>query len=179
MRGFCNGSMLTDIEFPAPHVMLLRRGWKTFTHSDSLAAGQVLHFKLMDATLLSVKVFGRSGARLGCCAESSAYEESSSSSDCNKEDSDGDDDGAKLETVARTRAERQSHRHHQLDTSITIICTWPSPRQSDLPGCWVWMPPPSLAGIWQAPSWTPASSSLLVSLLPRFAGPGSGDQGIA
>ena len=70
MRDYCNGSMRADIEFPAPHVMLLWRGWKTFARAHSLAAGHVLHFKLMDATLLSVKVFGHSGARLGCCAES-------------------------------------------------------------------------------------------------------------
>jgi hypothetical protein len=59
-----------------------------------MAAGHVLHFKLMDATLLSVKVFGCSGARLGCCVESSTDDESSSLSDSDEEDSDGDDDGA-------------------------------------------------------------------------------------
>ena len=58
MRGCCNGSMRADVEFPAPHVMLLRRGWKTFARAHSLAAGHVLHFKLMEANLLSVKVFG-------------------------------------------------------------------------------------------------------------------------
>lgn len=35
MRGFCNGSMRADVEFPAPHVMLLRRGWKTFARAHS------------------------------------------------------------------------------------------------------------------------------------------------
>src|SRR3989337_2368525 len=93
MRGCCNGIMQADVEFPAPHVMLLRRGWKTFARAHSLAAGHVLHFKLMDTALLSVKVFGRSGARLGCCAESSTDDESSSSSDSDEEDSDGEDDG--------------------------------------------------------------------------------------
>jgi hypothetical protein len=93
MRGCCNGSMRADVEFPAPHVMLLQHDWKTFARAHCLAAGHVLHFKLMDATLLSIKVFGRSGARLGCCAESSTDDESSSSSDSDKEDSDGDDDG--------------------------------------------------------------------------------------
>jgi hypothetical protein len=92
MRGCCNGSMRADVEFLAPHVVLLRRGWKTFACAHSLAAGHVLHFKLMDATLLSVKVFGHSGARLGCCAESSTDDESSSSSDSDEEDTDGEDD---------------------------------------------------------------------------------------
>nr|XP_020195176.1 B3 domain-containing protein Os03g0212300-like [Aegilops tauschii subsp. strangulata] len=93
MRGCSNGSMQADMEFPAPHVMLLRRGWKTFARAHSLAGGHVFHFKLMDATPLSVKVFGCSGARLWCCAESSTDEESSSSSDSDEEGSDGDDDG--------------------------------------------------------------------------------------
>ena len=65
---------------------------ENFCSCHSLAVGHVLHFKLMDATLLSIKVFGRSGARLGCCAESSTDDESSSSSDSDEEDSDGDDD---------------------------------------------------------------------------------------
>jgi hypothetical protein len=47
----------------------------------------------MEAVFLSVKVFGSSGARLGCYAESSTDDESSSSSDSDEEDSDGDDDG--------------------------------------------------------------------------------------
>ena len=28
MRGCSNGNMRVDVEFPAPHVMLLRHGWK-------------------------------------------------------------------------------------------------------------------------------------------------------
>ena len=30
MRGCGNGSILVDVDFPAPHVMYFRRGWKTF-----------------------------------------------------------------------------------------------------------------------------------------------------
>ena len=93
MRGCCYGSMRADMEFPGPHVMFLRRGWNTFARAQSLEAGHVLHFKLMDAALLSVKDFRCSGAYLGCYAESSTDDESSSLSDSDEEDSDGDDDG--------------------------------------------------------------------------------------
>ena len=47
----------------------------------------------MDATLLSIKVFGCSGACLGRCAESSTDDKSSSSSDGNEEGTSGEDDG--------------------------------------------------------------------------------------
>ena len=53
----------------------------------------------MEVDLLSIKVFGRSGARLGCCAESSTDDESSSSSDNNEEDTDGEDGNAELPIV--------------------------------------------------------------------------------
>jgi hypothetical protein len=73
--------------------MYLRGGWKTFARAHSLSEGHVLQVKLMKAVFLSVKVFGSSGAHLGCCTESSTDDESSSSSDSDEEDSDGDDDG--------------------------------------------------------------------------------------
>ena len=78
MRGCCNGNMQVDVEFPAPHVMLLCCGWKTFARAHSLLEGRILHFKLMENGLLSVKVFGSSGIHLGCCMESSTYDQSSS-----------------------------------------------------------------------------------------------------
>ena len=56
--------------------------------------GHVLCFKLAESDLLSVKVFGRSGHRLGCCAESSTDDESSSSSDSDGKDSDTDNEGS-------------------------------------------------------------------------------------
>ena len=87
MRGCGNGSMQVDVDFPAPHVMYLRRGWKTFARAHGVSEGHVLQFKLMESGLLSVKVFGNSGIRLGCCVESSTDDESSSSSDNNEEDS--------------------------------------------------------------------------------------------
>ena len=74
--------------------MLLRRGWKTFARAYCLMKGHVLCFKLAESDLLSVKVFGRSGYRLGCCAESSSDDESSSSSKSDQEDSDSDDEGS-------------------------------------------------------------------------------------
>ena len=78
---------------PIPHVMLLRRGWNTFARAHFLMKGHVLHFKLVEADLLSVKVFGRSGIRLGCCTERSTDDESSSSSDSDEEETGGEDDG--------------------------------------------------------------------------------------
>ena len=56
--------------------------------------GHVLLFKLVESDLLSVKVFGRSGHRLGCCAKSSTDGESSSSGESDEEDSDSDDEGS-------------------------------------------------------------------------------------
>ena len=97
MRGCGNGSMLVDVDFPAPHVMYLRRGWKTSVHAHGFSEGHVLQFKLMENGLLSVKVFGRLGIRLGCCMESSTNDESSSSSDSDEEGCDSDNDGGRRE----------------------------------------------------------------------------------
>ena len=58
MRGCRNGGTRVDVDFPAPHVMYLRRGWKTFTRIHSLTVGLVLYFKLMENGMLFVKVFG-------------------------------------------------------------------------------------------------------------------------
>ena len=92
MRGCGDGSTRVDVDTPAPHVMYLRCGWKTFAHAHSFTEGHILHFKLMESGLLSVKIFGSSRVRLGCCVESSTNDESSSSSESDEEDSDGDDD---------------------------------------------------------------------------------------
>ena len=94
MRGCGNNGMRVDVDFPTPRIMYLRRGWKTFARAHSLSEGHVLQFKLMENSLLSVKVFGRSGTRLGCCAESSTDNETSSLSDSDEEDSDSNDDGS-------------------------------------------------------------------------------------
>ena len=94
MKGCCHGDMWVNTGFPAPEVMLLRRGWKTFACSHFLMDGHVLCLKLAESDLLSIKVFGCSGHRLGCCAESSTDDEDSSSGDSDKEDSSGDDKGS-------------------------------------------------------------------------------------
>ena len=93
MRGCGNGGTRVDVDFPAPRVMYLRRGWKTFARIHSLTAGLVLYFKLMEDGLLSVKVFGDLGTRLKCCVESSSDDEDSSSSGSDEEDSDNNDEG--------------------------------------------------------------------------------------
>ena len=93
IRGCGNGGTWVDVDFPAPHVMYLRRGWKTFARVHSLTAGLVLYFKLMENGLLSIKVFGDLGTRLKCCMESSSDNEDSSSSGSDEEDSDSDDEG--------------------------------------------------------------------------------------
>ena len=94
MRGCGNSDMMVDVDFHAPHVMYLHRGWKTFARAHGLSEGHVLQFKLMESGLLSVKIFGRSGGRLGCRAKSSTDDECSSLRESDKEDSDGDDDGS-------------------------------------------------------------------------------------
>ena len=93
MRGCGNGGTRVDVDFPAPHIMYLRHGWKTFARIHSLTAGLVLCFKLMENGLLSIKVFGDSGTRLKCCVESSFDDEDPSSSGSDKEDSDSGDEG--------------------------------------------------------------------------------------
>ena len=94
MRGCGNGGTRVDVDFPAPHVMYLRRGWKTFALIHSLTFGLVLYFKLMEGGLLSVKVFGDLGTRLKCCVDSSSDSEGSSSSESDEEESDNDDEGS-------------------------------------------------------------------------------------
>ena len=95
MRGCGNDDTWVDVDFPAPHVMYLRRGWKTFARVHSLTSGLVLYFKLMEGGLLSVKVFGDLGTRLKCCVESSSDDEDSSSSGSDEEDSGSDDEGSR------------------------------------------------------------------------------------
>ena len=97
MRGCGNGGTRVDVDFPAPHVMYLRREWKTFARAHSLSEGHVLQFTLMENGLLSVKVFGHLGTRLGCCAESSTDNETSSSGNSDEENSDNDDEGSRRE----------------------------------------------------------------------------------
>ena len=95
MRGCGISGTRVRVDFPAPHVMYLHRGWKTFAHIDLLTEGLTLHFKLMEGGLLSVKVFGLFGTHARCCVESSSDSEDSSSGRSDEEDSGSDDKGSR------------------------------------------------------------------------------------
>src|SRR4051812_37650851 len=94
MRGCGISGTRVHVESPAPGVMYLGRGWKTFARIHSLMEGFTLHFKLMECNLLSVKVFGCFGTRARCCMDSSTDSEDSSSSESDEEDSSDDDGGS-------------------------------------------------------------------------------------
>ena len=94
MRGCGNSGTWADVEFPAPHVMYLLRGWKTFARIHSLMEGLTLHFKLMESGLLSAKAFGHFRTRVRCCMESSSDDEDSSSSEGDEEDNGSNDKGS-------------------------------------------------------------------------------------
>ena len=94
MRGCGISGTRVRIAFPAPNVMYLDRGWKTFARIHSLMEGFTLHFKLMEGDLLSVKAFGCFGTRAKCCVDSSSDSEGSSSSESDEEGSDSDDEGS-------------------------------------------------------------------------------------
>src|SRR4051812_4755808 len=95
MRGCGISDTRVRVDFPAPHVMYLRRGWKTFARIHSLTEGLTFHFKLMEGGLLSVKVFELFGPRARCCVESSSDSEGSSSGGSDEEDSGSDDEGGR------------------------------------------------------------------------------------
>ena len=65
--------------------------------AQNLSEELVLHFKLMENGLLSIKVFGHLGTCLRCCTESSTDNETSSSGESGEEDIDSDDEGIKRE----------------------------------------------------------------------------------
>ncbi|KAE8776722.1 l-ascorbate oxidase-like protein [Hordeum vulgare] len=100
-HGCYNGTVRVGVEHPERHIMLLGHGWKIFARTHNLLDGHVLRFKMVEANLLSVKIYGCSGARLSCCEESSSGVESPSSSDSDEEDSDceGGGDRSKLQAV--------------------------------------------------------------------------------
>ncbi|KAE8797489.1 L-ascorbate oxidase-like protein [Hordeum vulgare] len=87
--GFSHGAMQVNVEYPKRRSMLLGRGWKSFARAHNLEDTHVLRFKLAEDDILSVKFYGRSGVRLGCCKESSSGAECPSSSDSDEEDSGG------------------------------------------------------------------------------------------
>ncbi|KAE8803684.1 L-ascorbate oxidase-like protein [Hordeum vulgare] len=55
--------MQVDVEYPKSHAMLLKRGWKAFARTHGLEDGHVLRFKMVEANMLSVKFYGRSGSQ--------------------------------------------------------------------------------------------------------------------
>ena len=94
MRGCGISGTRVHVEFPAPGVMYLGRGWKSFARIHSLMEGFTVHCKLMEDDLLSVKVFGCFGTRAKCCVDSSSDSEGSSSSESDQEESDSNDEGS-------------------------------------------------------------------------------------
>ncbi|KAE8806610.1 L-ascorbate oxidase-like protein [Hordeum vulgare] len=87
--GCSHGAMQVHVEYPKCRSMLLGRGWKAFARTHSFEDGHVLCFKLVEDNMLSVKFYGRSGVRLGCCEESSSGTECPSTSDSDEDDSSG------------------------------------------------------------------------------------------
>ncbi|KAE8805623.1 L-ascorbate oxidase-like protein [Hordeum vulgare] len=87
MHSCCNSAGYIDVEYPTTRVMFLRRGWNTFARANNFMEGHVLYLKLMEADMLSVKIYGHSGACLGYCEESSSEAKRSSSSDSDKDGS--------------------------------------------------------------------------------------------
>ncbi|KAE8805700.1 L-ascorbate oxidase-like protein [Hordeum vulgare] len=81
--------MQVHVEYPKRRSMSLGRGWKAFARAQSLEDGHVLRFKLAKDSMMSVKFYGRSSVRLGCCKESSSSAEYPFSSDSNEEDNTG------------------------------------------------------------------------------------------
>ncbi|KAE8811119.1 l-ascorbate oxidase-like protein [Hordeum vulgare] len=93
LHGCGNGTVPVAVEHARPLLMFLGRGWKSFSRAHNLLDGHVLRFKMMADNLLSVKLYGSSGARLGYCEESSSGTDSPSSSWGDEEGSDGSDSG--------------------------------------------------------------------------------------
>ncbi|KAE8796070.1 l-ascorbate oxidase-like protein [Hordeum vulgare] len=87
--GFSHGAMQVHVEYPKCLSMLLGRGWKAFVRAHNLEDGHVLRFKLAEDDMPSVKFYGRSGVRLGCCEERLSNVDCPSSSDSSEEDSGG------------------------------------------------------------------------------------------
>ncbi|KAE8813618.1 L-ascorbate oxidase-like protein [Hordeum vulgare] len=138
-HGCCNGAAQVDVEYPERGVMFLERGWKSFARAHNLMDGHVLRFKMMEADLLSVKIYGRSGARLSCCKQSSSRIESPSSRDSGEEDSDGSDvgDGSELSssgqsTMTWAQTDRRPQRHRKL-TPLPLPDRAALPRDPILP----------------------------------------------
>ena len=106
--GCCNGPSWVAVEFTPVGFMFLKQGWKSFALARGLKRGHVLQFKYDGAATLFVKIFGISGSRLECCAESEDGSDSSSSSEDDSSSGAAPSGGAEATTIptasrARTR----------------------------------------------------------------------------
>ncbi|KAE8790496.1 L-ascorbate oxidase-like protein [Hordeum vulgare] len=81
-----------NVEQPGPQLLFLGRGWKSFARAHNLWDGHVLDLKMMADNLLSVKIYGSSGARLGCCEGISSGIDSPSSRESDDDGLDCSDD---------------------------------------------------------------------------------------
>ncbi|KAE8820799.1 L-ascorbate oxidase-like protein [Hordeum vulgare] len=72
VHGCGNNAVPVTMEQPGPWLLFLGRGWKSLARAHNLWDGHVLRFKMMADNLLSIKIYGNLGARLGCCKESSS-----------------------------------------------------------------------------------------------------------
>ncbi|KAE8773134.1 l-ascorbate oxidase-like protein [Hordeum vulgare] len=85
--GCSHSAMQVHMEYPKRRSTLLGRGWKSFARAHNLEDGHILRFKVAEDNMLSVKLYGCSSVRLGCCEESLSGAECPSSSDRDEEDS--------------------------------------------------------------------------------------------
>ncbi|KAE8775424.1 l-ascorbate oxidase-like protein [Hordeum vulgare] len=92
-HGCCNGVLHVDVEYPERQVLLLGHRWKSFARAHNLWDGHILHFKMVEADLLSVKIYGSSRVLLSYCKQSSSGTESPSSRESDEEVSDGSSNG--------------------------------------------------------------------------------------
>ncbi|KAE8820507.1 L-ascorbate oxidase-like protein [Hordeum vulgare] len=92
VHGRANGAVPVTVEQPGPRLLFLGRGWKSFARAHNLWDGHVLCFKMMEDNPLSVKIYGSSGVRLGCCEESSSGTDSPCWRKSIEDGSDGSDD---------------------------------------------------------------------------------------
>ncbi|KAE8815724.1 l-ascorbate oxidase-like protein [Hordeum vulgare] len=88
-HGCSHSTMQAHVEYPKSHSMLPGRGWKAFARAHSLDDGHILRFKIAEENKLSVKFYGRTGVRPGCCEEGSSGAECPSSSHSDEGDNNG------------------------------------------------------------------------------------------
>ncbi|KAE8803927.1 L-ascorbate oxidase-like protein [Hordeum vulgare] len=84
-----NNTVPVTMEQPGLRLLFLGRGWKSFARAHNLRDGHVLRFKMMEDNLVSVKIYGSSGARLGYCEESSSGTDIASFRESDEDGSDG------------------------------------------------------------------------------------------